>query len=485
MFYGKELKAIKTKRVRLLFTDFSKGINTYINEDLLPQQYASMAYNFCSESGALKNAKGIDRLMLNNGQAMASLNSNILKLYFYKRYDPDSKKYDDKLLAYCENKKLYYADINGEDTIFKEIVGVEFAMPPSGINYRLNGDDVIILCSEKDYMTVWDGKNQPYIVETAPHISTMCVHYERLFATVDGEKSALWFSDDLDPTNWDISLEEAGFIEISDDKGSLLKVLKFLDYIYIFRSYGITRLTAYSMQTEFSVVPLFVSSGKIYPDTVCVCGDRIIFLAEDGLYAFDGLSTQRILDSVYPLFESCDNSKAVSAYYNGCYYIACNLNYKTKSGDTYINNTLLEYNISFGAVNLIKGADISCLTVISTENFSTLAISLRGTKGGQAAMLCSENRLFEKPLLKCWTTPRTDLSYPDKVKLIKEIYVNTQTDIRIAVTTDLMSKIIFIGGGKGTKCAAVNIRGTAVQLSFFCNDSKACISRPMIIADIL
>ena len=485
MFYPKQLKAKKIKRVRLPFIDFSKGINAVINENLLPQKYAVMAYNFSSESGALKHCKGIDCLKLGNGIALNSLNSNIEKLYFYKRYDPETLQHDDKLLAYTEDKKLYYIDIQGENSAFSLIEGVQFQEAPSGINYRLNSDDVIILCSEKDYMTVWDGKNLPYTVESAPLISTMCVHYERLFATVDGEKSAVWFSDDLDPTNWDVSLEEAGFIEINDEKGSLVKVIKFLDYVYIFRSYGISRLTAYAEQTQFSVVSPFVSSGKIYPDAVSVCGDRIIFLAQDGLFCFDGMSAVKIMEGVFPLFKGCDNSKALSAYYNGCYYLACNLNYNTGAADGFINNTLLEYDINTKTVNLIKGMDICSVTVVSTESYNNLVIALRGEHGGQASMLCNENRLFENPLLKCWKTPTTDFSCPDRFKLIREIFLNTDTDITVSVNCENISKLVCIKGGKGIKNAKIGIKGKTFSLTFFCDKDTASISCPLIIADIM
>jgi len=483
MFYGKYLKSRSVKKVRLPFTDFSKGINAYVSENLLSQKYAVLAYNFSSESGALKNSKGIDELQLLNGNTITPLDSAILKLYFYRRYDPELLCHDDKLLAYTQDKKLYYIDLAKEAQSFTLIGGTTFNKTPVGINYRLNGDDVIILCSEEDSMTVWDGKNQPYIVESAPLISTMCVHYERLFATVDGEKSSVWFSDDLDPTNWDISLEEAGYIEIIGEKGSLQKVIKFLDYVYIFRSYGISRLTAYSEQTDFSVVTLFVSSGKIIPETVTVCGDRILFLAEDGLYCFDGYSVAKIMQNIYPLFKGCDNSNAQSGFYDGCYYLACKLNYGET--DSLVNNTLLEYNINEKTVNLIKGVDISSITVILTESYSNIAFSLRGNNSCKVATLCDENSLFTVPLLKCWKTPTTDLDYPDRYKLFRELYINTQTDIRVLVSSDNICKMVYIKGGKGIKKADIGIKGKTFCMCFYCDNEKALISKPQILADIL
>ena len=338
---------------------------------------------------------------------------------------------------------------------------------------------MIILSSERDGMAVWDGKNPPYRVDTAPKISTMCVHYERLFATVDGEKSAVWFSDDLDPTNWDISLDEAGFIEIIDEKGALQKVLKFLDYVYIFRSYGISRLTAYAEQTEFSVVNLYVSSGKIYPETVAVCGDRIIFLAEDGLFSFDGLSTSRIAEGVFPLLEGIDNSNASSAYFNGCYFLACRADFGEEAGEG--NNALLEYDVRKGRATLIKSEGISSLTVVSTESVNLLAMAARGLP----AMLGESGSFLGEPLEKYWRTPQIDFSAPYAVKVLRTVSLCTDADIQINAVSDMGGKRVSVKGGGGVKRAAFNLKGRSFYLEFTCKSSEARISKPSLTADIL
>lgn len=311
----------------------------------------------------------------------------------------------------------------------------------------------------------------------------MCVHYERLFATVDGEKSSVWFSDDLDPTNWDVSLEGGGYIEIMGEKGSLLKVIRFNDYVYVFRSYGISRITAYGEQTDFSVITLYTSSGKIYPETVSVCGDRIIFLAQDGIYSFDGLKTYKILGGVFPLLEGENNSAAVSAYFNGRYYLACRARYGG-GDDGMVNNTLLEYDIAKNSCSLIKGVDISSLTVIAAESFCDLAIAVRGEESGQAAALCAEGAYFSTPLLKCWKTPTADFGCPDKYKLIREIYIGTKTDITVSVNTENFSRLLYFKGG-GISRAKVGVRCKRLSLEFYCGEGEAKISRPLIMADIL
>ena len=93
----------------------------------------------------------------------------------------------------------------------------------------------MIVTSPTDEMLVYNGVDEAYRVAQAPKISSMTVHYERLFATSTGESNQIWFSKELDPINWDINLESAGFIEMNDERGALLKVMSFLDYVYVFR----------------------------------------------------------------------------------------------------------------------------------------------------------------------------------------------------------------------------------------------------------
>lgn len=67
-----------------------------------------------------------------------------------------------------------------------------------------------------------------------------------------------------------------------DERGALNRVISYLNYVYVFRDYGISRITAFGAQTDFSVSNLFVSSGKIYPRSVALCGDSVIFLRRTG-----------------------------------------------------------------------------------------------------------------------------------------------------------------------------------------------------------
>ena len=133
---------------------------------------------------------------------------------------------------------------------FTEIPNVSLADAPESECYNFNGTDVIIFSKSGGGICIYDGVTAT-VVNDAPIITSMCVHNERLFVTTGGVDNALWFSDDFDPTNWNVSLTEAGFIDMNDFRGDMKRVVSFGDYLYVFRTFGITRITAYSDQRLF------------------------------------------------------------------------------------------------------------------------------------------------------------------------------------------------------------------------------------------
>ena len=221
---------------------------------------------------------------------------------------------------------------------------------------------MLLLCSPAAGMKVWDG-SAVRTAENAPQILSACVHYERLFVTVAGERNAVWFSDDLDVTNWDVSLEGAGFIEMADDGGAILKAISFAGRVYLFRRYSIARLTAYADQTEFDLVTLYASSGRILEDTVCVCGDRVMFAAQNGLFVFDGVSTARVLERLDGLLDY-GYAAARGCYWNGIYILSA---HRTDG-----RGIQVFYDVNTGEEFLFDCGEVACLCPANTEGESVL-----------------------------------------------------------------------------------------------------------------
>ncbi|MBQ2712831.1 MAG: hypothetical protein IJF71_05570 [Clostridia bacterium] len=476
MIYRKEMSLPGIKRERITLGDFSGGLRTVEEENLLPQRFATECFNVAGGSGALKRLMGVEAFRFREREFM--LSAGLRALFCFHRYDRERDTEDDRLVAQGEDGYLYAAPLF-EDGGFVSL-NVKREGKLSAVNYRLNGEDVLIISSESEPMLVWDGVNAPYEVPEAPYVTSLCVHYERLFATTAGDKSELWFSDDLNVTNWHISLDEAGFIQLADEGGGILRAVEFMDYVYLFRSYGIARVSAYADQTQFRVTKIYQSTGKIYPDTVTVCGDRIYFLSEEGAFSFDGLDAVRVMPEWQEAFES-NQPGAFACRHGGRWYLAVRLKYTTPWSEDesgYQNNALVCYDLYKKKAWVMRGVDVRGLCMLELETGSAALVL---TQNRQAVgVLRDSGCFFGKPLLMRWQTPWTDLNRAERKKVLRSVTVTGKGDYTVEVESDTAARKKSFGG---SMTAAFSVQGNRFRLTFESADPEFCISKPQLIVD--
>ena len=300
MFYKKPKLNKSVTNAKITFTNFENTMDTEVDDALLPYKTAKMSYNFNVKNGALKNGYGFRDLCLPKwtGEGERQIippASPVKKMWHYKHYSENLKKNNDELVLFCENGEIHTCQLISDSPFVGKILeSVDTTAMPKALNYRLNSEDTLIISSETNGMWKYVFNHAIEKVEGAPHIKSMCLHYERLFAVCGGERNRLAFSANLDPTDWSEDLSSGGFIEMQDERGALSKVISYNDYIYVFRDFGVARVSAYGDQTDFSVSQLFVSSVKLYGETVTLCGNKVLLLARDGIHQFDGYSTKKI-----------------------------------------------------------------------------------------------------------------------------------------------------------------------------------------------
>ena len=311
-----------------------------------------------------------------------------------------------------------------------------FTSTPIGVCYNYNGEDVIMFSTNESGLYIYNGDSVT-VAENSPGVTSMCIHSERLFITDGLVNNSLWFSDDFDPENWNISLSEAGFIDMSGLRGRLLKVISFGGYLYVFRTYGITRVTAFGEQSDFSVSDLYVASGRIFGDSITVCGDCILFLASDGLYRFDGLSTTRISD---PYIEYIDfNYEDVKGvYFNGRAYFLLKVFFEGASEVCLLRIDPKDYSDYY----FICGMHFSDIEVIGGENvYKLCAIS----QSGMAYELTDEGVMQNTPTTKVWLGKFGDFGVKRR-KLLEKITLYSDTDIVVTVTADDRKQNFAVSG---------------------------------------
>lgn len=497
MFYPNKFKSKNISYKKYNYASFANGLNTDYDEKLLPIKYATSTYNYCYQNGALKTGLGIQELQLAYTKENRELKNHVnlpdgleaRSVFIYTNYNKNINLQYDFLVVYASDNDIYATFLYGDRVNYIKL-GLNFSTCPMFFNYHINGQDCLIMITEQEGMYVWDSELPPVKIEDAPNMTSVCVHYERLYATVGGDKRSIVFSDDLDPTNWAQSIHEGGFINLMDERGTSNKIVSFNDCLYVFREFGIDKIIAYADQSEFQVVPLFTSSTRIYTDTIKVCGDRIIFLANDGIYYFTGLSTIKYNLNINTLFNKNYNDDAKAAYYNGKYCLACKLefddNEKVGCENTdYQNNVLLELDIKTGELNILRGYDIRSVQAFNSKIESLLIVGVLIDGDIKLGQLCKNGKVFDVSTKKVWKSPKSVFGISQDLKLLKSISVGSDTDIRIVVRADSYKREYFINGSDKISIINPNIKAREFAIDFVCEKPECNISNPQIVVGFL
>lgn len=500
LFYSKKVKLQSGSTVKLSYSNFS-NINSVTDENILPLKYAKSAFNYKISNGALKTGYGMRDLYLPVDNVHADfkrylkLQSEVgypYKLWKFNYFNNETKLKESKLVLLTSMGYLYIIDEYSLDEYFHRIPDVTLNTKSVAVNYNLNGEDVLIISAPDGTMGYVKG-NREYVAvekdENQPDICDMIIHYERLFAISNKEPRRLYFSDDLDPTNWDVNLNDAGFIDFTDGLGDLKRVFSFNDYLYILREFGISKVSAFGDQEQFYVNHCYSSNTKIFEKTACLCGNNLIFLARDGLYSFNGVSATKIKLNIENMFD-VEKEYSVASFHKGKYFLACNLKYndEIKVGcetSSYLNNSLIAFDIQTGEISITRGVDIKHMLSLEDEKISELVCLFNIVNNEKMGMLSSDGLVFGESLLKQWISPLTDLGFGDKRKLIKEIYLRTKYDCYVYVVTETATKKIKVYGKKGITRIPVNVVGNVVAINFESTVAEADISNPQIIINLL
>ncbi len=436
------------------------------NESVLDFNTAAECYNFDCSSGALRPACGI--------KSHAVVPKDAVRYWVYRYFSDKTGGYVDQYVFQLKNGILRYYDPVLGKTLY--ISGVAYP-PINALNYRLNSKDVLLMSGEGRKLIVWDGTaiNE---YQNSPTISSMAIHYERLFVTSSAEPTKVFFSDDLDPTNWNVGADGGGFIELLDERGELNKVVSFGSYLYIFRDHGISRVTAFGDQREFSVLNLFVTTGRIYPSSIATCGAGIMFLASDGLYMFDGYECRRALANLDGLI--APNDDCASAYADGKYYLACRMNFRDgkqvgcESGE-FVTNGLLAFDPVTGEYSVTRGMDVRFMNkcVYDGEDF------LMCRDGTASGVLCADGCRFGAPLPKRWQSPASDFSTPDRTKVLRELYIKTDCACNVTLASGQKQKTVAVKSGD--RRVRLNFNGKRVSLAIDCDAGDCEIQAPTVV----
>lgn len=353
----------------------------------------------------------------------------------------------------------------------------------NSISYLHEDKDLLLLSSSgKKGIMVFEN-NEVTTIANALAVVDLCAHAERIFAVVEEKRNSLWFSDDFDPFNWNVSISEGGYINFDGTLGGVNAIKSFRDYLYVFCDYGIYRLSAFSDQTQFSLKKLYCACGQIYPKSIVDCGDKLAFVSSDGIYFFDGSNVSRYNVETRKLFESGFDSVS-GAYCNHKYYISIN----NKHNDSFdfaksdmLNNTLVVCDTLKMNININKGMFLDELQTLFTPTQNVVIALCKDSE--QIVKIDESGHYLDKKLVRMWKIKNIDFGNHMAQKLVRGVEYSTECEYTFGVVTD--GKYTQVVLSPKEKYASLNIRGNTFDFYIQCDNDGVEISSPIVVVDFL
>ncbi len=148
---------------------------------------------------------------------------------------------------------------------------------------------------------------------------SVCFHQGRIFAL--GIKNKLYYSAPYNFSEYSEDLNYSGYINLPFAYGETAGIVVYKGDIYIFFEYGIIRLETAGSSRNFNMVSLPYHFGRILFGTMTVCvgkKNRIFFLTEEGLHAFDGEKVEPICQNLKLKIDNqwiCRSATAFGKYF--------------------------------------------------------------------------------------------------------------------------------------------------------------------------
>ena len=115
---------------------------------------------------------------------------------------------------------------------------------------------------------------------------------------VVGMKCRIYYSAPLDWTDWNAD-NNGNYFDLQAEGGNIVDAVTFRDKLYLFRERGeVTRFTMSGEEFNAKATSLNCPGGKFYGGSAQVCGDKIYFLTERGLFSFNGTVFRREEDKI-------------------------------------------------------------------------------------------------------------------------------------------------------------------------------------------
>lgn len=450
--------------------------------------------NIVKKNGILISESGVRELTMPHSQNESNVydrkfmypeEKNFIKLFQYKYFSERNNRYDYSLIMIDNTYKVYHANMFMFHTNLLEHSLLQFSEEPEVFKFRVGGiQDVICFCSPTEGIVVWDCDAEPYVAKNAPKFKSICLHNSRLFVIDKNNDALIRFSSNKNPLDWSNDYENveegAGKIELNEFKGMLEKLVSFLDNLYVFTKFGISKVSIYTSSNRYTISNIFSSSVKILSNTICVCGQHIYFLTQDGLYSFDGYDVKKQSAEICDLLSEFDQKNAKTCFYNGKLYIACKLNFNDEESNDRCeeNNSIIIFNVEDGSYSIIRNIDVKDMMAINELSMQKLVLCLNDASHSNKLWEICNPQESELNFTKKYKIGPLTLGEFNKKKLLKTVDLICSQNCKMVVKTENTTKVFNIVGSEKLKTLRINIKAKQFEIIFESSFSNFLLKPP-------
>lgn len=490
MFNKKDFATRKSKSIKVRLDRFDEWKEGADGATVKVGQTVD-SYNFATKTGALTAGLGLKKPTLPRKQTENEMfefdvdATEVRALYPFTTYDN---------LTETDRYYLFYLD-TGNQLCFFDLLGtksmrrteVSFNEIPNAAAFKINSDVDTVFFSSPSDKTLGYNNAGPAYYDNIPKFTSGCWHGPYLFMVTVGDTNKLIYSKKrVDIWNYD-NVEDVPLPY--DIRGGLTKLVSLRDSMYLFRNYGITRLNLYSLKAELSFTNIFESHSYIYPRSISIYGDKIVFLTDEGLFSVEGNAVNKIKmpieDNIMPANHDC-----IGVCFNGKYYLACKYDFKDddKIGEEINgckNNALIEFDLENKLFEICRGVDISDMTVIQTPKARKLFASVRGEHKAHLGEVAHNGMIFDKPLHKVWKVENLDFGFGGRDKCVTDITIKPGASGKFTIASDVDSQTIDVPLSTRTQRLRTRVFGKTFKILIESDEPCPVISCPELSVKVL
>ena len=470
MFYENIIKSKKTKEREFFYDMLSNSQKSEEDDSVLEFKQPKIVYNFVTENGALKTGYGFSALKMPESKSdldyetEIEVSGNEVKGLWKLNWFDNNSTFTDKYYVFYfnDNNKICYNNIF-EHRYVPMVINTSYTELPSCLYLRQGNEDSLLFSGNGNGLMLVSGSG----IDTnanGPKFISCCTHYGKLFAITASKRENLLYTDETSVLSW--SSEQTQNLDFSDGRGNLNKILSFDDNLYIFRDFGITKVSIYGNDENFAVSHMYFSDSYIYPNSIAQSGDKIYFLTKSGLKVFNGNTVKDLNLDGLKLANKCDNTCCSGVCFNGKYYLACRADFgdNTSIGcedyaNGYTNNMLYVYDILSGHEDIVRGVDVKQLLALSNPLKSKLIACFNGQYKNKIAQLSLDGKVFGDNLASVITFAKTNFGDSNEKKRVKAFLIKSSGDCTVSISNEQKTYSYFVKGGANIQKIRTNVAG--------------------------